>query len=85
MPLRTKQQILEERQNAAAKVFNNLTAQVEDETPFGHPCTGCGKILETEKDFRSHFLIPDERYLNLGECPDKVKVKVKVKDKNTTD
>jgi len=73
MPLRTKQQILEERQNEAAKVFNNLTAQVEDETPCNLKCSGCGVLLKTEKDFRSHFLIPDERYLNLGECPDKVK------------
>ena len=40
-----------------------------DRTPFGGSCASCGEILVTEGDFARHFLIPDERYLNLGECP----------------
>jgi hypothetical protein len=39
----------------------------------GLTCSGCGKVLETEKDFAEHYLVPDERFLNLGYCPDKDK------------
>lgn len=38
-------------------------------TPCNIRCSGCGKLLESEYDFAAHFIIPDERYLNLGECP----------------
>lgn len=40
-----------------------------DRQVFGGACAGCGAILATEGDFARHFLIPDERYLNLGLCP----------------
>jgi hypothetical protein len=32
-------------------------------------CAGCGEHLPTEGAFARHFLVPDERYLNLGNCP----------------
>lgn len=32
-------------------------------------CNKCDKLHETEADFARHYLIPDERYLNLGYCP----------------
>jgi hypothetical protein len=38
-------------------------------TPFGHRCGGCDEWLATEADFASHFVIPNERYLNWGNCP----------------
>jgi len=34
-------------------------------------CVRCRIELATEGDFARHFLIPDERYLNLGNCPSK--------------
>jgi hypothetical protein len=53
-------------------------------TPFGKPCSGCGRQLDTEADFAQHFalirngvpMLPgtppsrDYYYLNLGVCPD---------------
>lgn len=39
------------------------------ETPCGIDCSGCHEFFETEADFAKHFVIGDERYLNLGECP----------------
>lgn len=38
-------------------------------TRCGLTCSGCGTYLETEADFAKHFVIPDIRYLNLGNCP----------------
>lgn len=32
-------------------------------------CSGCGEYLATELEFAAHFLVSDERYLNLGDCP----------------
>jgi hypothetical protein len=29
----------------------------------------CGASFETEADFAKHFIVPDERLLNLGWCP----------------
>ena len=48
-----------------------------DRTPItrvhGEPikCPRCRVELATEGDSARHFLIPDERYLNLGNCPSK--------------
>ncbi len=33
-------------------------------------CGKCGAVHETEWDFASHYVVSDERYLNLGDCPD---------------
>ena len=68
---RTKWEIL----NARAVELRAALADVEQEmrglenTRCGLSCSGCGMVLETEKDFAEHFTIPDERYLNLGNCP----------------
>lgn len=77
MALRTKWEILEAR-------LESLRQQVEDaenylrwleKTPFTANGTGvcsqCREELPTEKDFAQHFLIDDERYINLGHCPNK--------------
>lgn len=69
--MRTKAEILEERllelKDAAERAENYLNGLRA--TPCGLTCSGCGSYLETEYDFAAHFLISDERYLNLGECP----------------
>ena len=41
--------------------------------PNGEPmkCVRCREVLRTEGDFARHFVVPDERYLNLGNCPTK--------------
>ena len=49
-----------------------ITADVLEDlehTHCGLSCDGCGTRLETEADFARHFVLPDGRYLNLGECP----------------
>jgi len=41
--------------------------------PNGEPMkfVRCREVLRTEGDFARHFVVPDERYLNLGNCPTK--------------
>ena len=34
-------------------------------------CGQCKEELATEEAFERHFVVTDERYLNLGECPNK--------------
>ncbi len=46
---------------------NQLT--LLDRTDCGLRCSACDLLLETEGDFARHFVIPDARYLNLGQCP----------------
>lgn len=71
---RSKWNILEER--LAVKVAEVEMAVRElqwlERTTFGRSCTGCGVELATEADFVKHFVVRDERYLNLGECPNKI-------------
>lgn len=68
---RTKVQILRARlaelEAEAAKQRAYLDGL--EQTAFGKPCSGCGQLLETELDFAAHFIVTDERYLNLGYCP----------------
>lgn len=73
---KTKQEILilrKERVEAEidnlGKELNRLLTEIHDDRPFGRPCCGCWELLETEKDFREHFIVSDSRYLNLGYCP----------------
>lgn len=40
-----------------------------DATPCGIRCSGCDTMLATEGDFARHFHVPDDRLLNLGDCP----------------
>lgn len=42
-----------------------------EEGQCGTKCAGCGELLVFEKDFAAHFVVPDERYLNIGDCPKK--------------
>lgn len=68
---RTKWDVLTARaaelRSAAEKAERRLRGL--EATPCGLNCGGCGEYLATEKDFAAHFTIPDERYLNLGNCP----------------
>ena len=68
---RTKWDILIERKNAAKAEYERLAREIHGlaNTPCGLTCAGCGTLLVTEADFASHFIIPDENYLNLGGCP----------------
>jgi len=69
--VRTKWQILERRRYALRLALQKLDKELTglEGTHCGLTCSGCGEFLETEKDFASHFIVTDERYLNLGECP----------------
>lgn len=40
-------------------------------TDCGLNCAGCDEFLATEGDFARHFIIPDHRYKNLGNCPNR--------------
>lgn len=68
--MKTKWDILEDRARIleiqAAQIRNELKGM--DRTKCGLSCA-CGELLETEGDFARHFLIPDPRFLNLGDCP----------------
>src|SRR4051812_18925499 len=77
MKARTKWSILHDRLDEAQAVVNQLRAQLDglDNTPCGLTCTGCGQKLDTEGDFARHFIVPDSRYLNLGDCPNSPRVK----------
>lgn len=44
-------------------------AELDAFTVSGYVCTGCGIALPTNGAFYRHFVIPDARWLNLGECP----------------
>lgn len=69
--LRTKWQILNARRNQLAEELAMLDATIDGlaRTNCGLKCSGCGVVLATEQEFAEHFVIPDERYLNLGNCP----------------
>jgi hypothetical protein len=73
--MRTKWDILQERLEEAKLVVQRLEDEIKylENTPFvvngTGECSGCREVLATEKDFAKHFLIPDERFLNLGNCP----------------
>lgn len=34
-------------------------------------CSGCGEDVSTERLFSLHYVIPDPRFFNLGNCPNK--------------
>lgn len=71
---RTKWDILVERRQAAREEFHKLEAQLRgyEHTLFkdgDSSCASCGAPTPTEAAFAKHYLIDDERYLNLGNCP----------------
>ena len=58
--------------------YTNLITAAErralDATPFSDGATSCSVChtpLPTEGDVARHYLVPDLRYKNLGECPTK--------------
>jgi hypothetical protein len=69
--MRTKADILLAKQATLAAELERVTREIEGMkgTDSNLVCSGCGDRLETEWDFASHFVIPDERYVNLGGCP----------------
>jgi hypothetical protein len=76
---RTKYEILLSRVLEAEHALANANADLANlERPClndrGEPmrCTGCGAQFKTERDFASHYLVPDERYINLGACPSSI-------------
>lgn len=77
MTHRTKWDIIQAElqlaKEAVAKIERNIKWM--EETPFTAndtgQCSGCGEVLATEADFAKHFPVPDERYRNLGYCPNK--------------
>jgi hypothetical protein len=68
---RTKWEILEARMTKAQKAWEKASQEIIglERTPFGGSCGSCGAVLDTEADFAKHYLVDDERYLNLGNCP----------------
>lgn len=72
--MRTKAEILENQIIDLRAKAEEIEMQLESlrKTPCGLTCSGCRTYLETEYDFAAHFLIKDERYLNLGDCPEKI-------------
>ena len=64
--MRTKWEILQECRENAHKALDEMCGL--EQTPCELNCSSCGKYLATQADFADHFLIPDERYWNLGNC-----------------
>lgn len=54
------------------ETLDEATREAYQETPFNRPCAYCGVLLATEADFAKHFIVTDRRYLNLGDCPNKL-------------
>ena len=71
--MRTKWDVLWERRIMLHCELKRLADEMDamERKAFGKPCSGCGELLATEADFAQHFLVPNETYLNLGECPNK--------------
>lgn len=46
-----------------------LTTPIKVHDEPGIFCSGCRYHLDTEGDFAKHYLVDDERFLNLGRCP----------------
>lgn len=76
----TKMDILRDELVTAEAKALALREQIDGlaATPCGLSCA-CGKVLDTEADFASHFVLPQSsiwhRWLNLGECPNSEKGK----------
>jgi hypothetical protein len=69
--MRTKWEIVQARLEAARKEVEVLEHQIGsmENTPCGANACSCGATFKTEADFAKHFILPDERFLNLGWCP----------------
>jgi|SRR5690242_1076404 len=75
--MRSKWEILAERLEEKRKAFENASKEITDliERPFPQDgytegkCGSCGVVFATWADHDAHYLVDDERYLNLGNCP----------------
>lgn len=81
--LRTKWDILEDRANRAHEEYLKLMGELEglEKTQFRtgeQRCRSCGAKLRTEADFAKHYLVPEERYSNIGFCPNRYNDGVKM-------
>lgn len=70
-PPQTKWSILEARLIELNDAANALAAEMASlaRTRCDLHCSGCRAYLATEADFAKHFIVPNPRFLNLGECP----------------
>jgi hypothetical protein len=70
--MRTKWQILAAKRDKAAEAYNKICREmdgIDASQPVVQACRTCGELFFTQGDFDRHYLIDDERYLNLGNCP----------------
>jgi hypothetical protein len=69
---RTKVQILQEQyakaRDEAQRIALALTRAKQTDAPSPE-CASCGASFNNMYDFDAHYLVDDERYLNLGNCP----------------
>jgi hypothetical protein len=69
---RTKVQVIERRMQAAYDTYKGLEASISSLKQMKPPvteCFTCGSPFTSAFDFDAHYLVDDERYLNLGNCP----------------
>jgi hypothetical protein len=71
---RTKWEILKEREAKAWAAWKAIDQELASlgRTIFkdgDSSCATCGAPLPTEAAFAAHYLVDDERYLNIGNCP----------------
>lgn len=72
MAKRSKVDILREREEKAYRAYQKLVDELNslERRPAPVPsCTACGVVFASAYDFDAHYLVDDERYLNLGNCP----------------
>ena len=76
--MRSKWEILTARVEDLERQAQSMRAVMRgmDETPCVKGaddehihCGTCGVRFESEGDFARHYVVPDERFLNLGNCP----------------
>lgn len=74
----TKWTWLQKRLAGAQAEVDALAGQIQGlaAQPFDGECLTCGFYMATEADFARHYIVPDPRYLNMGECPTKFGHKV---------
>lgn len=70
---RTKWEILQARAASLREQAQAIEDELSglDRTPWEHECV-CGVRLATEGEFARHFTVPNERYLGLGDCPNRL-------------
>ena len=68
--MRTKTEILQERLEEAYQTYLEAQGDLNHlkYTACGLRCASCREYFLTELDFANHYLVPNERYLNLGNC-----------------